>query len=747
MNARPWTLTAVLFILVGGCCCPDGTTTYPADHTGTPASPGRLHVETVPTAEIWIDGASAGLSPVDVQLAPGQTSAAVEVRLGGFEPERADVEVAGGDTTNVTYHLKASEADDREVLQLLASQHELWIEPLPEPTADRGEGDDKPVQLIYPRGQLTPTDLADFRIDFGSEAPKAGWVRFTKQGKPFFEHEYQTPETGVMIRSVPQDVQTNLKPGDQITWGFFPLKGEATTGTFEVVDKDVSAVIAAMKKGLSGQPEAAVVHLIAQVYTDAGLHYAAHRTAMNTIKSGKAALRPWAVVLSSLERMGAPKAARAFGEARKQVAAFSALQGREVFFRPDYPVQRVLEHMDAGDAGRALLSLRSETLSSIAQSPLQADAVARRAAAQSRFLAVRSPAATRRVAEAVVTIAKEAHAQAPDDPQTSSALGYALLHQARVRKALDDKVSADAWRAAAEALLVAYDVGLDDEGEALVRAIGWLREAAAQRGAKVKDLDAACDALATRCEKQFPKSPYSAAARASALVGRAAHASRSNARKHLREAFAALEAPLKDATPKPILLDLHAQAVTLDRTDRLGLKAAYRTERQDTLDFLATFDVPDTPRWQVMSPPPEGYLARVEQYGTDGDLLRVITIRSTAAGMGYLFPSGLSVDGDNVGRLARADLEEASRGYRRVKGRPRAVKKRFSKAFASGYAYDVQGKGPDGSYRRTRSWFAKSRIRKVTFLITIAEFAERDGATPELDVFIDSLQETQRKSR
>ncbi|MDJ0521900.1 MAG: PEGA domain-containing protein, partial [Planctomycetota bacterium] len=395
-----------LALLLAGCCCPGGSEPYGPQPSGLAV----LRVETVPPAEVWVDGTSVGMAPLETTVAAG--TIVVDVRLGGFVEHRAEVTLGPGAEVSERYVLRAADVEDREVLQMLADAHELWVEPLPEPATDRGDAATSPAQLVYPRGELRASDLAEFRIDFGADAPPKGWVRFAKGGKPFYEKTFETPDTGVLIRSLPADVQTNLKAGDKVTWGYYPEEGEAVTGTFDVVDKDVSAVVAAMKKGLAGQPPAVVSQLVAQVYSDAGLHYAAHQLASRTIRGGHAALRPWAVVLNSLERMGAPKAARAFGEARKQVAAFSALQGREVYARPDYPVQRVLEHLDTGQAGRALLSLRKEGVATIAQSPQQVRMVAERAAAQSRFLAARSPAATAKVADAVVAMAKAAQEQA-----------------------------------------------------------------------------------------------------------------------------------------------------------------------------------------------------------------------------------------------------------------------------------------------------------------------------------------------
>ena len=66
--------------------------------------------------------------------------------------------------------------------------------------------------------------------------------------------------------------------------------------------------------------------------------------------------------------------AAAFRQAQKQIAAFSALQAREVYFQPDYPVQRMLQHMDEGHAGRVLLSLNKNERVTLAQNPAQAQA-------------------------------------------------------------------------------------------------------------------------------------------------------------------------------------------------------------------------------------------------------------------------------------------------------------------------------------------------------------------------------------
>ncbi len=738
-RSRPFTMLLVALLLAGGC-----SDTRPKGNA--PAGTATLEISTIPPAEIWVDGEARGLAPVTLEIASGPRE--IRAHLGGFEDHLETVDLADGERASRAWILVARDAEDREVVQLLADAHDIWIEPLPAVAPHRGDDDATKPSAVYPRGDVRPADLREYRIDFPSNVSGAGVVRFQKGDASFFEETQTVPETGALVRSLPADIATNLAVGDKVTWGFHPEQGEPITATFSVVDKDVSAVLAAVKKGLASQPKAAVTHIIAQVYTDAGLHYAAHQFASQAIRGGQAGLRPWAVVLDSLTKMGAPKHAFAFQQAKKQISAFSALQAREVFFQPNYPVERILQHMEQGEAGRALLSLRKVDLATIAESPGQAQALARGAAARARFMALRSPIATRKVATALVELAKQSVAQAPEDAGAHVALGYALIHEARVARTLGDKADPAAFVAAAQALASAYDIGLDDDGRIYLAAVNLLREASSLKGADEDALLKSSEELATRALARFPKGAFAKGASASALLAKAAAApTRRKAREALEAFFEALGGAIQGDGTDPVLFDLHAEGVTMDRRRKTRLKYEYVRARHDTAEFLLTFALPRGERWTAYEVPPEGTIARIEQRGLDGDLVRIVSVRTAAAGVEYVFPTGRRTDGDNVRKLAEFDLEATTRSYRDVKGRPRVKKTRLSRALRSGYGFDVEGIDHEGAWRRTRAWYAKSAHHPLTYLITEIQLAPPEKDDPEFDLWVDTLEEVEPAGR
>ena len=734
------TLLCALLVLLGLAGCGD---LGPAKRA--PRGEATVSIATTPPSEIWVDGTSRGFAPVELTLPAG--SHALRAHLGGFEDHVATLELAAGANEPLALTLVAADAEDREVLQLLADAHDLWIEPL-EPVGPHRGDDAKQPLAVYPRGDVRPGDLREYRIDFPAGAATEGVVRFLKGDKPFFEQKVASPETGALVRSLPEDVATNLAAGDKVTWGFYPAEGAATTASFDVVDKDVDAVIAAVKKGLKSQPQAAVTHIIAQVYTDAGLHYAAHQFAARAIEAGQTGLRPWAVILDSLGKMGAPKGAFAIQQAQKQIAAFSALQAREVYFRPNYPIERMLQHMDQGEAGRVLLSLGKADRATLTESPAQAQALAFGAATRSRYMALRSPIATRKVAAALVELTKEATAQAPEDATAQVAHGYARLHEARVARALDAKPDPAAYLAAADALLAAYDLGLDDGGRVYLGIVDLLREALTMKGADEDALLARCAEVAEQAVKRFPKEPLAGGAQASAQLAKASVApTRRTAREALEAAFETLGPQLQGDGTDPVLFDLHAEAVTADRARKAGLKYPYIRAEHGTPEFLLRFAVPRGGRWLVYEQPPEGTIARIEERGLDGDLRRVVTIRTAAAGVEYVFPTGERCDGDNVRKLAEFDLDATTRAYRTTKGRPRVQKKRFSRALRSGYGFEATGTDAQGAWRRTTAWYAKSEHHPLTFLITDILLVEPDKQEPAFELFVDSLVEVEPAGR
>jgi hypothetical protein len=702
-----------------------------------PTGVGTLGVSSVPDGDVEIDGHPSGTTPLEISLGAGTHE--VRVRLGGFEEWVETVEVPVGGRSHVVARLVARDVEDRQVLQLLAAQAKVWMQPFEPPAAERGGGDASMVVVVYPRGALRRDDLGEMRIDFPAKPPP-GEVRFRRGNEVIHAMPVDATEGGAWVRPVPEGARAALGVGDAVSWGWFPAKGEAAEASFEVVDKNLEATFASLEVGLQGQPKSAVSYLKIQLLADAGLPYGAHGEAMRLIKQGQGAVRAWAAALDSLERMGVPKTSLAWREAQSRLAGFSRAQQSEVFSGGDYATIKLLDQMRLGHAGRVLQSLDAERLSTLAQSTLDARRITTQAAANASSMAERSPSSARKLADTLLRMAQTARDQAPQDPEARWALAQAQVGQARTLRATGGKVKTDAWREAAETLLGSYELGVVDEGVGFAQAAAWLREAAAIASPpeRLKLLEAAKE-VAEKAKAKFPDAPGSAVALATHLLARADGDPPKQAKAAVLEAVRLLEPHLKqDPTPATVAT-AHADLVTVDA--RRGLKAGleYRTETVVSSPDLARYRLPASERWFNGDDLPAGYVAYLEQRGADGDVLRQITVRSVGWSSDYEFPSGLVAGGQNTSLLAKHDLTESRRGLARVKEAGRVEKARFSKTFPKADAYETSGIDHDGATRRIRGWVFRSSLNQVTYLVTIEEFRGADEDDPELEVFRDSF--------
>jgi hypothetical protein len=720
-------------------CCPPGGAAQAQLPPAVAAGTGVLTVASVPDGDVWIDGVAAGTTPLEARVASGAHE--VRVRLGGFDEHVANVTVGAGARAAVAVRLVARDVEDRQVLQMLASRSKVWVQPFTAPAVLRGQDVALAVAPVYPRGQVRLEDLGDVRVDFAGK-PAAGEVRFRRGDDVLAATSADAEGAGAWIRPIPEAVKTALASGDVVTWGFHPKEGEAVETSFEVVDKDLEGTLASLEEGLQGQPKAALSYLKIQVLADAGLPYGAHQEAVQLIKKGQGTVRAWAAVLETLEKMGAPKTSLAWREAQSRIAGFSRAQQSEVFSGGDYAVTKALDQMRLGHAGRALQALDAERMSTLAQSAPTARRATTEAAAGALRMAERSPSSARKLADALLKMAKSARDQAPQDPEARWALAEAQIAQARTQKALGDKVKPDAWREAADTVVGSYDVGAVDDGLAFLRGVQWLREAAAGAAPadRAKLLDAA-KALAERAKEKYPDSGPAAAAAATHLLARAEADAPKEAKARVLEAVAVLQPFLARDPVDPAVSTAHTELATLDRTKALKAGLEYRTESVVTEPDLARFRLPASERWVKAADLPEGFLVYLEQRAGTGDVVRAISVRAAKWGSDYVFPSGQTSGGENTSLLAKYDLEETRRGLAKLKDQGRVEKVKFSKAFAKADAYDARGTDRDGAFRRTQGWFFRSEKSRVTFLVSIDEYRGAPQDDPEVALFRESFED------
>jgi hypothetical protein len=745
-----WLAVSAALLLVSACCgnrsrccpCPCAVTTsaVPASTTGAPtkAGVGTLSLSSDPAGEVEIDGKPAGTTPLRLDLSAGKHD--VRVRLGGFEEWSRDVDVRANDRSEVVAQLVARDVEDRQVLQMLARRAKVWLQPYEPPATLRSAGGAASVVAVYPRGAVRVADLDELRLDFPT-APLPGEVRFVRGDEVISRTSVDDAGTGAWVRPVPEAVRKAVAAGDQVSWGWFPSKGESAEASFEVVNKDLASTFASLETGLKGQPSAAVSYLKIQVLADSGLLYAAHREAARLIQKGQGAMRAWAATLDSLDRMGVPKDTLAWSEVQSRIARLSREQRSELFAGADYANLKLVDQLRRGQAGRVLGSLDTQRFTSLAQSVLEVRQVTTEAAAHAARLAERSPASARKLAATLVDLAVSARNQAPQDPDAHLALAHAQVAQARTLRAVGEKVKPDAWEPAVQTMLGSYAFNAADDGRGYVLALRWLREAVAVAppAERARLFEAAKD-VAAKAAAKFPGSPAAAAAAATVALARADVEPPKAAKAALLEGAAILEPYFKSEPVDALVATAHTDLVTVDKLRDLKAGLAYRTEEVISVSDVVRFRVPVGERWVNGKDLPEGYVAFLEQHGSDGGLVRTITVRSMLwGGEDFVFPSGAEAGGENTSLLAKFDLAESRRSLAKVKSGGKVDKVRFSKAFLKTDGYDVAGTDHDGAQRRVRGWAFHSGQHKVSYLVTIEESRGAAEDDPELDVFLTSF--------
>jgi hypothetical protein len=202
----------------------------PANEAGS----ATLQAVSVPPAEVWLDGKSAGTTPLDLTVSAG--SHEVLFRQVGFEDRSEQVSLAAGGSQTVEATLVPRDPSDRAALELLAASVGITVEPVTAPELHRGASEPADVVLVWPRGDIRKEGLATWRVDISPAFEGAGRIEFRK-GKTVLRTEPFDPQTLVTVGEIPTEVVEALKAGDTVTWGIWPEEGKPFTAQFEVVNK------------------------------------------------------------------------------------------------------------------------------------------------------------------------------------------------------------------------------------------------------------------------------------------------------------------------------------------------------------------------------------------------------------------------------------------------------------------------------------------------------------------------------
>jgi serine/threonine protein kinase len=258
-----------------------------------------LSVSCWPTAQVSIDGAARGDTPITAKLSAGRHQ--LTLTQAGFAPQTRDLDLDPGADKELQLVLIAQAGDDPVALARLGKELEVAMASL-EPVASLRGGDDVPVRLLWPRGEVRMEDLSAWRIDVSEDFEGGGRIEW-RRGKEVVAQQPFDPAKLSTEGAVPAEALAGLKAGDRVTFAFVPDKGTPVTADAVISGKDLRPRFAKIAERTKEQPVAVGGHLRAQVLLDAGLPLAAYRQAKTLADAHPADVRAWVVMQHALDRL------------------------------------------------------------------------------------------------------------------------------------------------------------------------------------------------------------------------------------------------------------------------------------------------------------------------------------------------------------------------------------------------------------------------------------------------------------
>lgn len=273
---------------------------------GTPepdAASGRglLRIESLPRAEVVLDGDVAGTTPFVRDLPEGPYE--VVLRARGFRDHCESIELAAGGIADVDCVLVAEDPDDPVAIAKLAAGLDIGEVTAFEPPLRHGSAPDPGfVVPLYPRGNVRLGDLTEFRIDVGEAFRDEGRLVFRRRSQILFETRFD-PAGQRTIAPVPDEVVSALKSGAIVTWGFFPVQGKPAAVRFRVVrdDERLAKRLQRMEERLAGHPEVTLAQMRAQLYLNRNLYTAAYLEGRRALDLAEGAAVPPAQALAVMQ--------------------------------------------------------------------------------------------------------------------------------------------------------------------------------------------------------------------------------------------------------------------------------------------------------------------------------------------------------------------------------------------------------------------------------------------------------------
>ncbi len=193
----------------------------------------NITFKTDPPAQVWIDGASEGSTPIVIALQPGGHD--VVLKADGFENESTRIQVEAGKDLTVQTGLTLAGTDVAAYRKLLATLA-VDCEPYGRPETHRGVLD-KVAMLYWPSGNIRRGAASTYRLEVTPDYADDGTIEFRKGSKlihrePFKAHDLTTE------RALPSEVIEAFKRRGNYSWGIYfdSKRKKPIVQRFKVVD-------------------------------------------------------------------------------------------------------------------------------------------------------------------------------------------------------------------------------------------------------------------------------------------------------------------------------------------------------------------------------------------------------------------------------------------------------------------------------------------------------------------------------
>jgi hypothetical protein len=205
-----------------------------------------------------------------------------------------------------------ADAPPKDALTMASLAKELGEElpPFEEFERHRGADDAPDLQLLYPREDVRVEDLDTFRVDVSSAFEPGGKIEFRQGKEVLFSRDF-APEDFTTSEEIAEAVRS-AKPGQAVTWGYFPAKGRDVTAQFTIVKEDPRLLeqVKKMEARVGDGDPYLVAAMRAQLYLNKRLYYAAYKEAKRALETGtEDATQAFAVMQGSLRAMKLQKTA------------------------------------------------------------------------------------------------------------------------------------------------------------------------------------------------------------------------------------------------------------------------------------------------------------------------------------------------------------------------------------------------------------------------------------------------------